>query len=589
MTFQPIPSPGGRSGQGGSMTADLLPASTYLPPLALENRKRLQTVVNATCLGNKKLILPGGTYPIELRSPSLDTGEHRILIPGDLDMGGAGTDATRFLVGPSMPPFDYSLFEAGQGTRVHLHDFMAVGPSLAPDAWTVASLYTDARNTALLTVPHPDQDGRQAEAVIRNVKTTGAFYQAILGRGGARRTGCNILFETVDCSFQCYSSGLAVFNEAGNRTKKVHCFNTTVRAGTPSGRGNAITIHPAVAIYLSEVLVTDNHRCAVKHAGVGAGDAAEYAVLKNCRTQGCTGYGFEFDRFGMDTVESCLLGRGHSVGVMAFGGVHLRDTTVQARVGIGHTAGETGPYEVRAEDCRFEGCENVFAAIHAGEKATFVGCKVVGTDSATAILWQATTNATVELTDCDVAVTRAESVIAANRGTWRLTRVRTQGALSRGNVQITNDGLTSLDANDCAFGGWAVVVNESGRPLGAGKIRGAGNVLGSQTRLTNQPTLFGVQGFAFKQSADVAPTIPTTPPVPAPAPTPAPVPTPTPTPVPVPVPVPTPPPVVYPAPVLTNGVGEPSADAPNGSIYQRRDGGAGSTLYVREAGRWVAK
>ena len=38
-----------------------------------------------------------------------------------------------------------------------------------------------------------------------------------------------------------------------------------------------------------------------------------------------------------------------------------------------------------------------------------------------------------------------------------------------------------------------------------------------------------------------------------------------------------------------SGNGPPTADAPNGSVYLRADGGAGSTFYVREAGVWIAK
>jgi hypothetical protein len=40
---------------------------------------------------------------------------------------------------------------------------------------------------------------------------------------------------------------------------------------------------------------------------------------------------------------------------------------------------------------------------------------------------------------------------------------------------------------------------------------------------------------------------------------------------------------------ILSGNGPPVAAAPNGSMYLRADGGAGSTLYVREAGSWVAK
>ena len=40
---------------------------------------------------------------------------------------------------------------------------------------------------------------------------------------------------------------------------------------------------------------------------------------------------------------------------------------------------------------------------------------------------------------------------------------------------------------------------------------------------------------------------------------------------------------------LSSGIGPPSGSAPNGSIDLRSDGGVGSTLYVREAGSWVAK
>jgi hypothetical protein len=42
-------------------------------------------------------------------------------------------------------------------------------------------------------------------------------------------------------------------------------------------------------------------------------------------------------------------------------------------------------------------------------------------------------------------------------------------------------------------------------------------------------------------------------------------------------------------PTITTGTGAPSHSAPDGSLYLRTDGGAGSTLYVREAGAWVAK
>lgn len=40
---------------------------------------------------------------------------------------------------------------------------------------------------------------------------------------------------------------------------------------------------------------------------------------------------------------------------------------------------------------------------------------------------------------------------------------------------------------------------------------------------------------------------------------------------------------------VIEGDGAPSAAARNGTLYLRRDGGAGSTLYVREGGSWVAK
>jgi hypothetical protein len=40
---------------------------------------------------------------------------------------------------------------------------------------------------------------------------------------------------------------------------------------------------------------------------------------------------------------------------------------------------------------------------------------------------------------------------------------------------------------------------------------------------------------------------------------------------------------------ILTGTGVPGDTAPNGSIYLRSGGGAGSTLYVREAGAWVAK
>jgi len=42
-------------------------------------------------------------------------------------------------------------------------------------------------------------------------------------------------------------------------------------------------------------------------------------------------------------------------------------------------------------------------------------------------------------------------------------------------------------------------------------------------------------------------------------------------------------------PTITTGTGAPSHSAPDGSLYLRTDGGAGSTLYVRETGAWVAK
>jgi len=41
--------------------------------------------------------------------------------------------------------------------------------------------------------------------------------------------------------------------------------------------------------------------------------------------------------------------------------------------------------------------------------------------------------------------------------------------------------------------------------------------------------------------------------------------------------------------VSTFGTGVPTAALPNGSTFMRTDGGAGSTLYVREGGAWVAK
>lgn len=41
-------------------------------------------------------------------------------------------------------------------------------------------------------------------------------------------------------------------------------------------------------------------------------------------------------------------------------------------------------------------------------------------------------------------------------------------------------------------------------------------------------------------------------------------------------------------PTITSGTGVPTASEPNGSLFLRTDGGAGSTLYVRESGAWNA-
>ena len=41
-------------------------------------------------------------------------------------------------------------------------------------------------------------------------------------------------------------------------------------------------------------------------------------------------------------------------------------------------------------------------------------------------------------------------------------------------------------------------------------------------------------------------------------------------------------------PTITTGTGAPSHSAPNGSVYQRQDGTASTTLYVRAAGSWSA-
>lgn len=42
------------------------------------------------------------------------------------------------------------------------------------------------------------------------------------------------------------------------------------------------------------------------------------------------------------------------------------------------------------------------------------------------------------------------------------------------------------------------------------------------------------------------------------------------------------------SPSITTGVGAPIAVEPNGSVYLRVDGTAGTTLYVRAAGAWSA-
>lgn len=47
--------------------------------------------------------------------------------------------------------------------------------------------------------------------------------------------------------------------------------------------------------------------------------------------------------------------------------------------------------------------------------------------------------------------------------------------------------------------------------------------------------------------------------------------------------------LVVDGPTITTGTGVPASEQPDGSLYLRSDGGAGSTLYVREAGAWVAK
>ena len=42
-------------------------------------------------------------------------------------------------------------------------------------------------------------------------------------------------------------------------------------------------------------------------------------------------------------------------------------------------------------------------------------------------------------------------------------------------------------------------------------------------------------------------------------------------------------------PVVVSGSGAPTLSLPNGSLYLRTDGGAGTTLYVRESGSWAGK
>lgn len=42
------------------------------------------------------------------------------------------------------------------------------------------------------------------------------------------------------------------------------------------------------------------------------------------------------------------------------------------------------------------------------------------------------------------------------------------------------------------------------------------------------------------------------------------------------------------SPTITSGIGAPVAAEPNGSVYMRIDGTAGTTFYVRAAGAWSA-
>jgi hypothetical protein len=396
----------------------------------------VQAAARAAMAAGVPLYVPAGTFRLELPTGAVNVPTTLPAGPGTwltvtapLTIIGAGRDAARLVVEPSDPADvtgDMAVFMIRHDAReigLTLRGLSIQGPA-APD---VSFDRQPARNL----VQHwgPRVDGGTSWLRVEDVAVTGRFTNAFFMDGGTVVRDTRVDWQIRNSSIEALSAAVACFsNPAASRF--VHVQDCVIEAGirdplTGVGRGDAIYVHQSVSLLVERCAFLNNHRAAIKYAGVNAVGAGLYGIIRDCTFPGSTGIGIVVDKFLTTQIERCVFPDTLTTAVMHYGGLTMSDCEVRCTTVLAATGTSAIDPVITVQNCRLDGVSTVTEGNATdGWKGTLY--RVIDSTIRTGptlnrVLFQAPrADQVFEITGCLVESAVCKPAILANHGTWRL-------------------------------------------------------------------------------------------------------------------------------------------------------------------------
>lgn len=475
----------------------------------------------AAMAAGRPLYIPQGTYRLVV--PTGQTNHPSTLSPGPgtwiilnnpLSIAGDGND-TILVIEPSDPVtgnmFVFMIPHNVNNIGIIFDHIRIDGPARATD------VEFDSQPQRYLVMHYgPYLDNLHTWSKAYNTKITGEFLACFQVDAAMATPNASVTWDFANCEMEALSGALLCFsNSNAPATRTLTCRDCTFDAGIPGptegsiGRGNALYIHPSTNLLVERCTFVDNHRCALKYAGVSASGNANYGIIRDCIFDTCTNTAIETDEYTHTIIEECYFSPTVQTAIVHFGHFTMRNCTGSPK-SIASTSGlYTDNVVVTIEDCNYNNITSVITGMPIGwtnsnyviRRCNFLISPVVTPGLPTLLFQCAVKNDSILIEDCTIEGQNTSSIaISMSYGNWTVKNNIFTGTFKNsqgGVVTLYNKAGATCYFDGNTFNQTTGSVLAIISSLSDGKITGRNNILGSGVDLAYKypGAVYGIQDW----------------------------------------------------------------------------------------------